>query len=83
MANMAEVIKQIWQRVYSGGKAAQTTKRHQEEQDTDSSEEFSKEQDEHTTKRRRLNHQGDTISVVASQDKVRELLKDIDYLQKR
>ena len=37
MANTADIINQIWQRVDSGGKAAWATKQHQEDQDTDSS----------------------------------------------
>ena len=79
MANMADIMNQIWQRVDSGGKAARATKRHQEDQDTDSSSASTEsEQDEYTAKRRRPNHQeGDTISVVASEDDVKQLLKDM------
>ena len=77
---MANIMNQIWQRVDSGVKATRATKQHQEDQDTDSlSASTESEQDEYMAKRRRLNHQeGDTISVVANEDNIKQLLKDMD-----
>ncbi|CAB4016052.1 Hypothetical predicted protein, partial [Paramuricea clavata] len=79
MANMAAILGQIWQHVDSGGKTAKAKKRQQEDQYSSESE-----RDEHTAKRRRSAHENeDSLSVTASDDKVRQLLNDSDTLQQQ
>ena len=86
MANMAEIMNQIWQRVDSGGKASRATKRRCEELNSSASSSESEQdnQDEHSAKRQcsNPNEDDDTVSVIASEDEVRQLLHDSDHPQR-